>query len=84
MDRAQIVLLARDQSRKTLLAFLLVVNCCFLGRRYPLRSLARLGFVRDTGGNFRLIERAMRVNELRSITKEVVELACEILVIDPG
>jgi DNA transposition AAA+ family ATPase len=45
---------------------------------------------RITGGNFRLIqrlfsqmERVMQINELRSVTKEVVEAARELLVIGP-
>jgi DNA transposition AAA+ family ATPase len=47
--------------------------------------------IRMTGGNFRLlhrlltqIERVLRINELRYVTKEVVESARELLVIGPG
>ncbi len=46
--------------------------------------------VRVTGGNFRLIqrlftqiERILQINELRTVTKEVIETARESLVIGP-
>lgn len=46
--------------------------------------------IRITGGNFRLlhrlfsqIERVMQINELRYVTKEVVESARELLIIGP-
>jgi len=44
-----------------------------------------------TGGNFRLlhrlcteIQRILQINELQTVTKEMVETACETLVIGPG
>jgi hypothetical protein len=47
--------------------------------------------IRITGGNFRLlhrlctgIQRILRINELQTVTKEVVETARETLVIGPG
>ena len=46
---------------------------------------------RITGGNFRLVqrlftqmERILRINQLHSVTKEVVEAARETLVIGPA
>jgi hypothetical protein len=47
--------------------------------------------IRIAGGNFRLlhrlyteIQRILQINELQTITKEVVETARETLVIEPG
>jgi hypothetical protein len=47
--------------------------------------------IRITGGNFRLlhrlcteIQRILQINELQTVTKEVVETARETLVIGPG
>jgi hypothetical protein len=47
--------------------------------------------IRITGGNFRLlhrlcteIQRILQINQLQTVTKEVVETARETLVIEPG
>ena len=47
--------------------------------------------IRITGGNFRLlhrlcteIQRILQINELQTVTKEVVETARETLVVGPG